>query len=128
MIFCCLNLTTFHLFPPGQLRLTVQRWLSGCGYKHCCTNCCINATKLCKNLYGFPESFVSNSLSIDSSLNYDDGDVSAWEFEANRWTRVLFLAIKEEHPLEPILMVCFCLPTLYFLYDAISFIVCRIGE
>ncbi|KAJ1415056.1 hypothetical protein SESBI_18418 [Sesbania bispinosa] len=84
----------------GQLRLTVQRWLSGCGYK----DCCINKMKLWKSLYDFPQSFVSNSLSNDISLNYDDEDMSAWEFEANRWTRVLLLAIKEEHPLEPILM------------------------
>ncbi|KEH31617.1 putative tRNA (guanosine(18)-2'-O)-methyltransferase [Medicago truncatula] len=88
----------------GQLRLTVQRWLSGCGYKDCRANCCINEMKLCKNLYDFPQSFISNHLSMDTSLNFDDGDFSAWEFEANRWARVLFLAITEEHPLEPILM------------------------
>lgn len=88
----------------GQLRLTVQQWLSGCGYKDCCANCCINEMKLCKNLYDFPQSFISNHLSIDISRNFDDGDFSAWEFEANRWARVLFLAITEEHPLEPILM------------------------
>ncbi|CAJ2663943.1 unnamed protein product [Trifolium pratense] len=88
----------------GQLRLTVQRWLSGCGYKDCCASCCINEMKLCKNLYDFPQSFISNHLSIDISLNFDDGDFSAWEFEANRWARVLFLAITEERPLEPILM------------------------
>ncbi|CAI8609508.1 unnamed protein product [Vicia faba] len=88
----------------GKLRPTVQRWFSGCGYKDCCANCCMNDMKLCKNLYDFPHSFISNHLSIDISLNYDDGDLSAWEFEANRWARVLFLAITEEHPLEPILM------------------------
>lgn len=92
--------------PLGRLRVTVQRWLSGCGYKDSCANCCSNEMKLWKSLYDFPHSFVSN-LSIDASLNYDDDDLSAWEFEANRWARVLFLSIKEEHPLEPILMVCF---------------------
>lgn len=55
---------------------------------------------------------------MDTSLNFDDDDFSAWEFEANRWARVLFLAITEEHPLEPILMVCFWLFPLYYLYDA----------
>lgn len=118
MIYCWYNVTTFHLFPAGQLRLTVQRWLSGCGYKDCRANCCINEMKLCKNLYDFPQSFISNHLSMDTSLNFDDGDFSAWEFEANRWARVLFLAITEEHPLEPILMVCFWLFPLYYLYDA----------
>ncbi|CAL5197917.1 unnamed protein product [Lathyrus oleraceus] len=88
----------------GKLRSTVQRWFSGCGYKDCCANCCLDDMKLCKSLYDFPHSFISNHRSIDISLNYDDGDFSAWEFEANRWARVLFLAITEEHPLEPILM------------------------
>ncbi|OIV94093.1 hypothetical protein TanjilG_05473 [Lupinus angustifolius] len=88
----------------GQLRVTVQRWLSGCGYKDSCANCCSNEMKLLNCLYDFPHSFVYNHLSNDASLNYDDDDLSAWEFEANRWARVLFLAIKEEHHLEPILM------------------------
>lgn len=34
-----------------------------------------------------------------------DEDLDAWEFEAKRWARVLFLAIKEEFHLTPILMV-----------------------
>lgn len=69
--------------------------------------------KLWKSLYDFPESFVSDHLPIDISFNYGDDDLSAWEFEANRWARVLFLAVKEEHLLEPILMVCiFLLPFL----------------
>ncbi|KAE9607417.1 putative tRNA (guanosine(18)-2'-O)-methyltransferase [Lupinus albus] len=88
----------------GQLRVTVQRWLSGFCYKDSCANCCSNEMKLWNCLYDFPHSFVNNHLSNDASLNYDDDDLSAWEFEANRWARVLFLAIKENHPLEPILM------------------------
>lgn len=85
----------------------MQKWLSGCGHKDCCANCRVDVMKLWKSLYDFPQSFVSNHLSIDISLNYDDDDLSAWEFEANRWARVLFLAIKEEHHVEPILKVCF---------------------
>ncbi|KAI5389440.1 hypothetical protein KIW84_074916 [Lathyrus oleraceus] len=88
----------------GKLRSTVQRWFSGCGYKDRCANFCMDDMKLCKSLYDFPHSFISNHRSVDISLNYDDDDFSAWEFEANRWARVLFLAITEEHPLEPILM------------------------
>ncbi|XP_027337446.1 uncharacterized protein LOC113851166 [Abrus precatorius] len=88
----------------GQLRVTVQRWLSGCADKDRCSNCCSNEIKLWKNLYDLPQSFVTNHFSVDVSLNYDDEDLSAWEFEVNRWARVLFLAIKEEHRLEPILM------------------------
>ncbi|KAL2962449.1 hypothetical protein AAZX31_17G143900 [Glycine max] len=84
----------------GQLRMTVQRWLSGCGYKDRCANCCNNEIKLWKSLYDFPQNFVSNNLSIDVSLTYDDEDLSAWESEANRWAKMLFLAIKKDHPLE----------------------------
>ncbi|KAL2573579.1 hypothetical protein AAZV13_17G136200 [Glycine max] len=84
----------------GQLRMTVQRWLSGCGYKDRCANCCNNEIKWWKSLYDFPQNFVSNNLSIDVSLTYDDEDLSAWESEANRWAKMLFLAIKKDHPLE----------------------------
>ncbi|KAL1371104.1 hypothetical protein HN51_001329 [Arachis hypogaea] len=86
----------------GQLRATIKRWLSGCGEKACCGNCCSNEIKLWESLCDFPLSFVSNHLS-SASLNYDDEDLNAWEFEANRWARVLLLAIKKEHPFEPIL-------------------------
>ncbi|KAK7386290.1 hypothetical protein VNO78_26419 [Psophocarpus tetragonolobus] len=86
----------------GQLRMTVQRWLSGCGYKDACANCSKSEIKMWKSLYDFPQSFVSNNLSANVSLTYDDEDLSAWEYEANRWVKMLFLAIKLEHPLEPI--------------------------
>lgn len=49
-------------------------------------------------------SHIALLVIIDISLNYCNGDSSAWEFEANIWARVLFFAITEEHPLEPILM------------------------
>ncbi|KAL2573578.1 hypothetical protein AAZV13_17G136200 [Glycine max] len=89
----------------GQLRMTVQRWLSGCGYKDRCANCCNNEIKWWKSLYDFPQNFVSNNLSIDVSLTYDDEDLSAWESEANRWAKMLFLAIKKDHPLELIFVM-----------------------
>jgi len=95
--------------------MTVQRWLSGCGYKDRCANCCNNEIKLWKSLYDFPQNFVSNNLSIDVSLTYDDEDLSAWESEANRWAKMLFLAIKKDHPLELIFVVCFCLCPMEFL-------------
>lgn len=83
----------------------MQRWFLGCGHKDCCTNCCSDDMKLWKSLYDFPHSFVSHQLPVDASLNYDDEDLSAWELEANRWARVLFLATKKEYLLGPILMV-----------------------
>ncbi|CAJ1943228.1 unnamed protein product [Sphenostylis stenocarpa] len=89
----------------GQSRVTLQRWLSGCGYKDRCANCCNNEIKLWKSLYDFPQSFVSNNLSVDVSLTHDDEDLSAWESEANRWAKMLFLATKEEHLLEPIFVL-----------------------
>ncbi|KAK7262184.1 hypothetical protein RJT34_29746 [Clitoria ternatea] len=88
----------------GPLRMAVQKWLSGCGYNVRCANCCNSERKLWKSLNDFPESFLSIHFTIKDSLSYDDEDLSAWEFEANRWARVLFLAIKEEDLLEPILM------------------------
>ncbi|KAL9326764.1 hypothetical protein ACSQ67_007409 [Phaseolus vulgaris] len=88
----------------GQLRVTVQRWLSGCGYKDRCANCCNSEIKLWKSLYDFPQRFVSNNLPIDVSLTYDDEDLSAWESEANRWAKMLFLSTKQGHLLEPILV------------------------
>ncbi|KAK4262528.1 hypothetical protein QN277_028078 [Acacia crassicarpa] len=88
----------------GPLRATVQKWLSGCGHLDYCANCCSNVGKRWKSLYDFPQSFVSDQLVSDASLNYDDEELSAWEVEANRWARVLFLALQEEHLLGPILM------------------------
>ncbi|XP_027919590.1 uncharacterized protein LOC114178088 isoform X2 [Vigna unguiculata] len=88
----------------GQLRVAVQRWLSGCGYKDRCANCCNNEIKLWKSLYDFPQRFVSNNLPFDVSLTYDDEDLSAWESEANRWAKMLFLSTEQGHLLEPILV------------------------
>jgi len=88
--------------------VTVQRWLSGCGYKDRCASCCNNKIELWKSLYDFPQRFVSNNLPIDVSLTYDDEDLSAWESEANRWAKMLFISTKQGDLLEPILVVCFC--------------------
>ncbi|KAK7346778.1 hypothetical protein VNO80_21301 [Phaseolus coccineus] len=88
----------------GQLRVTVQRWLSGCGYKDRCANCCNNEIMPWKSLCDFPQRFVRNNLPIDVSLTYDDEDLSAWESEANRWAKMLFLSTKQGHLLEPILV------------------------
>ncbi|KAG2408431.1 uncharacterized protein HKW66_Vig0032530 [Vigna angularis] len=88
----------------GQLRVPSQRWLSGCGYKDRCANCCNNEIKLWNSLYDFPQRFVSNDLPFDVSFTYDDEDLSAWESEANRWAKMLFLSTEHGHLLEPILV------------------------
>ncbi|KAK9275857.1 hypothetical protein L1049_023130 [Liquidambar formosana] len=87
----------------GLLRVKVQEWLSGCGKKHCSANCSCNKMKLLKNLYDFPKRFIGHHCTVNAIVTYDDEDLDAWGFEANRWARVLFLVIKEEHQLEPLL-------------------------
>uniref|UniRef100_A0A2N9GXM7 Uncharacterized protein n=1 Tax=Fagus sylvatica TaxID=28930 RepID=A0A2N9GXM7_FAGSY len=71
----------------------------GCGKKHCSANCCNTEDKLLMSLHDFPKRFTSCHYLVDAVLTYDDEDLEAWEFEAKRWARVLFLAIKEEHHL-----------------------------
>ncbi|XP_040986583.1 uncharacterized protein LOC121234635 isoform X3 [Juglans microcarpa x Juglans regia] len=87
----------------GSLRVKVQEWLSGCGKKHCSSRCYNTDVKLLKSLHEFPKKFTSCHCLVDDFLIYDDEDLDAWEFEIKRWARVLFLAIKEEHHLIPIL-------------------------
>lgn len=94
------------LFILGSLRVKLQDWLSGCGRKHCSANCCHGKVKLLKSLHDFPERFASCHILGETSVTYNDEDFDAWEFEAKRWARVLFLAIKEEQHLEPIRTVC----------------------
>ncbi|CAK9173318.1 unnamed protein product [Ilex paraguariensis] len=88
----------------GLLRLKVQQWLSGCGEKHATSTCRVSNVQLLKILGDFPKNFVSRHQSVDTFATYDDEDLDAWGFEAERWARVLFLVIKEEQHLDPILM------------------------
>jgi hypothetical protein len=77
--------------------------------------------KLLKSLHDFPNRFTSR-CNDDASTTFDDEDLDAWEFEAKRWARVLFIACKEEYQLLPVLMVCLfflsanCDMLLYHLY------------
>ncbi|KAJ7952593.1 tRNA/rRNA methyltransferase (SpoU) family protein [Quillaja saponaria] len=88
----------------GSLRVKLQKWLLGCGSKLCSANCCSDKMKLWKSLHDFPQRFMARHRLADASCTYDDEDLIAWESEANRWTRLLFLAIREERHLSPILM------------------------
>lgn len=78
----------------------------GCGKKHCSVNCSSVDSQFLKNLHDFPSRFTSPHYMGNAFSTYGDDDIDAWESEAKRWARVLFLAIKEEYHLTPIWMVC----------------------
>ncbi|PON64645.1 tRNA/rRNA methyltransferase [Parasponia andersonii] len=88
----------------GSLRVKVQEWLMGCGKKHCSVNCSSIGLKFLKSLHDFPSRFTSPCYIGNAFSTYGDEDIDAWESEAKRWARVLFLAIKEEYHLMPIWM------------------------
>ncbi|XP_062073868.1 uncharacterized protein LOC133778060 isoform X2 [Humulus lupulus] len=88
----------------GSLRVKVQGWLMGCGRKHCRVNCSSTEFKFPKSLHDFPSRFTSPHYIDNAFSTYGDEDLDAWESEAKRWARVLFLAIKEEFHLKPIWM------------------------
>nr|XP_048320592.1 uncharacterized protein LOC107430356 isoform X2 [Ziziphus jujuba var. spinosa] len=87
----------------GSLRGKVQQWLLGCGKKHCTVNCSSTKMELLSSLYNFPSRFTSSHYIDNASATCNDEDLNAWEVEAKRWARVLFLAIREESHLMPIL-------------------------
>ncbi|KAG5523748.1 hypothetical protein RHGRI_030659 [Rhododendron griersonianum] len=89
----------------GSLRAKVRNWLCACDDKHCTSNCCCTLVKLLKSLCDFPRNFIGLHGSVSVSINYDDEELDAWELEAIRWARVVFLVIKEGHHLDPILTV-----------------------
>lgn len=62
---------------------------------------------LLRSLHDFPKIFSGHPNLDDAFVPYDDEDLVSWESQAKRWARVLFLVIKEEHHLTPILKVCF---------------------
>ncbi|KAJ0047909.1 hypothetical protein Pint_15756 [Pistacia integerrima] len=86
----------------GSLRARVQEWLSGCGGQHS-ANCCKTHMLLLRSLHDFPETFSGHPNLDDSFVTYDDEEMDSWEFQAKRWARVLFLVVKEENHLTPIL-------------------------
>lgn len=105
MIFLFLPFSPSFLLILGSLRAKVRQWLLGCGKKHCDVNCSSRKMMLLESFYDFPERFISRHPLVNASVNYDDGDLDAWGFEAKRWTRVYFLVIKKEQDLVPILKV-----------------------
>ncbi|KAL5551309.1 hypothetical protein UlMin_001485 [Ulmus minor] len=88
----------------GSLRGKIQQWLMGCGKKNCSVDCSSIEMKFLKSLHGFPSRFTSPSCMGNVLATYNDEDLDSWEFEAKRWARVLFIGIKEECHLIPILV------------------------
>lgn len=87
--------------------MKVQEWLWACEDKHYSSTYGSTSVRILKNLDSFPTRFINHHHLEDGFITYDDEDLEMWEFEAKRWTRVLFLVIKEEHHLDSTLMVCF---------------------
>lgn len=88
----------------GPLRMKVQEWLWACEDKHYSSTYGSTSVRILKNLDSFPTRFINHHILENGFITYDDEDLEMWEFEAKRWTRVLFLVIKEEHHLDPTLM------------------------
>jgi len=86
------------------LRARLQEWLSGRDRQQSASSCKSQMLVL-KNLNDFPISFTSNSSLSGAFVTFDDEDLDSWESKANRWARVVFLVIKDEQDLSPILKV-----------------------
>ncbi|XVF10929.1 hypothetical protein REPUB_Repub07fG0225600 [Reevesia pubescens] len=80
----------------GSLHVMVQDWLL---QNHHTAHCGSIQIQLWESLVNFPESFIIHHYFVQ---NFDDEDLDAWELEVRRWARVLFLIIKEEHQLVPL--------------------------
>lgn len=90
-------------FSVGPLRGLVQQWLNQNGGQPSKMGSAYGNKELLERLAFFPISFISKH-SPDACVSFDDEDVDAWELEGQRWARVLFLVVWDEH-LEPIFKV-----------------------
>ncbi|MBA0861839.1 hypothetical protein Goshw_001670, partial [Gossypium schwendimanii] len=81
----------------GKKHQRVQDWLL---QNHQVTRSGGIQMQLLESLNEFPEWFIIHHCLFQ---NFDDEDLGAWEFEVRRWARVLFLVIKEEHQLAPLM-------------------------
>ncbi|XP_075102015.1 uncharacterized protein LOC107784157 isoform X3 [Nicotiana tabacum] len=86
----------------GSLRSRVQDWLWMSGDKPSISDRVQTNLKLLESLIGYQRKLISSCHAIGTSVTYDDEDLDSWGSEAKRWTRVLFLVIKEEEDLNPI--------------------------
>ncbi|CAN4078084.1 unnamed protein product [Withania somnifera] len=86
----------------GSSRSKVQEWLGMSIDKPSTSDCLQTKLKLLESLISYQRKLISSCHAIDTFVSYDDEDLDSWEAEAKRWTRVLFLVIKEEEDLNPI--------------------------
>ena len=84
----------------------------GCGKKLCTAKC--TELEFLKRLYDFPYKVTATLNQSKELATYDDGDIEAWESEARRWARVLFIAVNEECEFIPTRKVCALFLFLFF--------------
>ncbi|RLN15678.1 hypothetical protein C2845_PM02G40530 [Panicum miliaceum] len=80
----------------GPLRVIVQEWFVQ-------KKECSPGSTLLSKLIDFPTTFMKHNKQDQGSNLFDDEDVNAWEAEARRWARTLFLVTSDEQHLKRIL-------------------------
>ncbi|OVA14952.1 tRNA/rRNA methyltransferase [Macleaya cordata] len=84
----------------GSLRGKVKEWFFRCKKKDWHSNLPSTKMHVLESLCHFPKKFIHYHHSPEGFVAYDDEDLDAWAFEAQRWARLLFLVITEEHHLK----------------------------
>lgn len=79
----------------GPLRFEVQKWLLN--EEKCSSSCKSQILGFLTSLTAFPENFVCLHQPLGGNVTYDDDDVDLWQTEADRWARVTFLLIENQH-------------------------------
>lgn len=97
------------LCNTGALRGNIQNWFFKCNETLTRSNSFMTRKHVFNSLCDFPERFVE-CHSPDTIAAYDDGDLEAWEFEARRWARVLFMVLMDGEYLEEVFKVCLLNP------------------
>lgn len=108
---------SFHFFLLsiliGTLRIKVKAWFTGDQKQNYAVEISSLNMKSAQSLHDFPIRFSSHQNSSNVGISYDDEDLFAWSAEAERWARVFFLYMDEEHHLEPLFRV-YCFPSMCF--------------
>ncbi|XP_047325070.1 uncharacterized protein LOC124928866 [Impatiens glandulifera] len=87
----------------GPLYEKVHEWLQAPIHKHLDSSCW--CSKLWENISNFPLSFIRSNCSNGIPVTYNDEEIDAWESEAKRWAKVVFLVTNRDSDLDPILML-----------------------
>lgn len=89
----------------GSLRIKLQKWFTGNHKQSYAANFSSNKMQIVRSLFDFPRRFTFHQKISDAGFHYDDEELVAWCTEAERWARVLFLHVEDEHQLEPLFRV-----------------------